>query len=466
LFFRIVIFEEMDMPRIEKLIPRLKEIVGEAYVIRDAEKLKAYAIDGKRPKAVVSPGTIDEVSKIVIYANEQNLSIIPMGNGSKMGIGGIPKKADILLLTTRLNRITDCDCDNLTLSAECGITLGEVQNRLGQEGRGYFLPLDPPFTEKATLGGIVATNSSGPRRLIYGTARDLIIGTKAVFPNGNFVASGGKTVKNVSGYDMCKLLIGSYGTLGILCEITFKLLPLPEREATLLIPFVKLEEAVQFGREILQSQYLPSSIEILNGMAMKKIKHPIVPQGDYLVAIGLEGVAESIERQVSEMSERARKIGSLETAVLHSEAHPSFSKAIRNFSEGLKEGGTNFISMKSNFLISRCGEVIGSYEKIAKESGVDCALFCHSGSGALYSYVFAGKGGRSKKEFLLGLTRGFSSAAVKNEGHLIVESCPPDIKKEIDVWGEPRGNYEIMRRLKKEIDPKGILNPGRFVGGI
>jgi len=454
------------MSKMEKLIPRLKEIVGEANLIQDSDKLKACAVDGKRPKAILSPGTINEVSKVVAYASEQSLTILPMGNGTKMGMGGIPKKMDLFLSTLRLNRMTDCDCDNLTLSAESGITLGEVQKRLSQEGKGYFLPLDPPFTKKATLGGIVATNSSGPRRLLYGTARDLIIGTKAVFPNGDVVASGGKTVKNVSGYDMCKLLIGSYGTLGILCEITFKLLPLPERVATLLLPFVRLEEAVQFGREILQSQYLPSSIEILNEMAVKKINPVVAQQGNYLVAIGLDGVAESIERQVSEIGERAKKSSALEIAVLASETHPSFWKAIRDFSEGLVEEGSNFISFKSNFLISRCGEVMGSYEKIAKESGVDCGLICHSGNGVLYSYVFAGKGVRSKKESLLNLIREFSSVAVKNEGHLIVESCPPDIKKRIDVWGEPRGEYEIMRRLKKEIDPKGILNPGRFVGGI
>ena len=180
----------------------------------------------------------------------------------------------------------------------------------------------------------------------------------------------------------------------------------------------------------------------------------------------MEGGTESIERQVSEIGERAKKSSALEIAVLASETHPSFWKAIRDFSEGLVEEGSNFISFKSNFLISRCGEVMGSYEKIAKESGVDCGLICHSGNGVLYSYVFAGKGVRSKKESLLNLIREFSSVAVKNEGHLIVESCPPDIKKRIDVWGEPRGEYEIMRRLEKEIDPKGILNPGRFVGGI
>lgn len=454
------------MPRIEQLIPRLKEMVGEDHVIRDPDRLKAFAIDGKKPKAMVSAGTIDEISKIVVYANEHSLAIIPMGGGTKMGTGGIPKKVDILLSTLRLNRLTDCDCDNLTLTAECGMTLSEVQKRLAQEGRGYFLPLDPPHVEKATLGGIVATNASGPSRLLYGTARDLIIGTKAVFPNGDRIASGGKTVKNVSGYDLSKVLIGSFGTLGILCEITFKLLPLPEKTATLLLPYTSLKEAVHFGRDLLQSQYLPSAIEILNRTALEKLKYPVAREGDYLVAIGLEGVAEAIDRQVAEMSERGKKGGCLGTTVLHSESHLAFWKALRDFSEGLPGEGSGFISFKSNFLISRCGEVMAGHEKIAKESGIDCALICHSGNGVLYSYVMVGNGVRSKKKPILKLTEEFSSVALKNEGHLIVELSPPSLKKEVDVWGGQRGDYKIMRQLKREIDPKGILNPGRFVGGI
>jgi glycolate oxidase FAD binding subunit len=456
------------MPRIDKMVSPLREIVGEAHVIQDPEKLKAYAIDGKKPKVVISPRTIDEVSKVVAHANQQHLSIIPRGNGTKMGMGGIPKKIDIILSTSWLNRITDSDCENLTLSAECGMTLNEVQKSLAKVGKGYFIPFDPPFTDKATLGGIVATNSTGPKRLLYGAVRDLIIGTKAVFPNGDIVVSGGKTVKNVSGYDMCKLLIGSYGTLGILCEMTFKLLPLPEKEATLLLSFARLEEADGFVREMRGSQLIPSSIETLNAMAVQKMKYSMSmpPNGNYLVAIGLEGVDESIDRQISEMSEMGKKHGTLETLTLNSEKHQAFWIAIRDFSYGLTQGYPNVISLKSNFLISKSGEILGSYEKITKELGIDCALICHSGNGILYSYILAGKNLRSKIESFVGLIGKLTSEAVKNEGNLVVESSPLLIKKKVDVWGQSRGDYLIVRRLKEQIDPAGILNIGRFVGGI
>lgn len=456
------------MLKTDKLIPRLNEIIGEANVIQDPDKLKAYTMDGKKPKVVVSPKTINEISKVIAYANQQHLTIVPRGNGTKMGMGGIPKKMDIILSTDRLNRITDSDCENLTLSAEGGITLSEVQKSLAKVGKGYFLPLDPPFTDKATLGGIVATNSSGPKRLLYGTARDLIIGTKAVFPNGDIVVSGGKTVKNVSGYDMCKLLIGSYGTLGIICEMTFKLLPLPEKEATLALSFAKLEEADGFARQVRSSQLIPSSIEILNAIAVKNMKYSISmpPNGNYLVAIGLDGVAESIDRQISEMSEMSKKHGVLEAVTLDSEKHQAFWIAIRDFSKGLTEKCPNLISLKSNFLISKSGEMLGSYEKIADEFGMDCAFICHSGNGILYSYILAEKNLRSKIESFVELIGKLTSEAVKNEGNLVVESSPLLIKKKVDVWGQFRSDYLVVRRLKEQIDPAGILNIGRFVGGI
>ncbi len=456
------------MPVANKLFSRLKEIVGEAHLIKNPDQLKAYSLDGKRPKIVVFPGTIDEVSKTVAFAHQERVTIIPRGNGTKLEIGGIPKKADIILSTGRLNRIMDCDCDNLTLSVESGITLKEVQKRLAGEGKGYFLPLDPSFTDQATLGGIVATNSSGPRRLLYGTVRDMIIGIKAVFPNGDIVTSGGKTVKNVSGYDMSKLLIGSLGTLGILCEMTSKLLPLPEKETTLLLPFKNLTMVNDFIHEVIHSQFIPASIETLNRMAVKKVNvsMPVSSDGDYLVVIGLEGVGEAMGRQLSGLGDMGKKHGALEAEALNSEKHHTFWIVLRDFSRNLKESNPCLISLKSNFLISKWGEMLKNYERIARDFGFECALICHSGNGILYTYILPEKNLRLRTGPLVELIEELRSETVKNEGSLVVESSPLSVKKKIDVWGELRSDYQVMSRLKKEIDPGGILNPGRFVGGI
>ncbi len=456
------------MPKTDQLISALQEIVGEASVIRDPDRLRAYALDGVAPRVVVSPARIEEVSKVVAYANEQRLGVIPRGNGTKIGIGSIPQKTDIVLLTGRLNRITDKDCDNLTLSVESGMTLSEIQKGLAAEGKGYFVPLDPPFSEIATLGGIVATNSSGPKRLLYGTGRDLITGIKAVYPNGDIAVSGGKTVKNVSGYDMCKLLIGSFGTLAVICEITIRLLPLPEKEATFLVSFSNLESAHIFAREVRHSQMLPAAVGILNAAVTAKVKDSLLAQGDgnYLVAIKLEGVKESIERQMLEMGVMGKKHEALATATLSPEDQRSFWIVIRDYPERLAENGSSFIALKSNFLISRGEEMFGSYERMVRKSGLEGAFICHAGSGVLNSYLMLGKDSGSETESLAELIAKLRDEAVKNEGSLVVESSPLAVKKEVDVWGTPRSDHEIMRRLKAEIDPARTLNPGRFVGGI
>jgi glycolate oxidase FAD binding subunit len=180
----------------------------------------------------------------------------------------------------------------------------------------------------------------------------------------------------------------------------------------------------------------------------------------------VEGVTESIDRQISEMSEIGKKHGVLEAVTLDAEKHQAFWVALRDFSSRLTDEYSNVISMKSNFLISKCGEVLGSYEKIAQGLGIDCAFISHAGNGIMYSYILAGKNSRSKVDSYVELIEKLAAEAVKNEGGLVVESSPLSIKKKVDVWGQSRSDYLVARRLKEQIDPAGILNAGRFVGGI
>ncbi len=456
------------MHNTKNLYSRLKEVVGDSNLVIDLDQLKMNSVDGKRPKAIVFPSSIDEVSKIVSYANDNHFAIIPKGSGTKIGTGEIPKKVDIILSTNRLSRIIELDPDNLTVSFESGVKLGEIQKGLAEAGRGYFIPLDPPFKEKATMGGIVATNSSGARRYLYGTVRDWLIGAKAVFPNGDIVSSGGKTVKNVSGYDLHKLLIGSFGSLGIICEMTFKIIPLPDNHASILIFFRNLNDLDRFSYEIIHSHYLPSSIEILNLMALKNIGHSmLLPEGgNYLLAIGLEGISESVNRQLSEMVDFAKNNGSVDVITLHQKDYRTLWSEKGDFYEDLREKPLDFFLLKSNLLPSKCIKVMGAYEEISKESGINCSLICHPGSGIIYSFGYLNKMARVKREAFFTMVRRFTSEVLKYEGNLVVQSSPLSIKRKISVWGELRDDYMVMSRLKKEIDPNGVLSPGRFIGGI
>jgi glycolate oxidase FAD binding subunit len=438
------------------LVSALKEMVGEANVIQDPDRINAYAVDGITPKAVVSPGTVEEVSKLLAYANSEKLAVVPRGNGTKMAQGGIPRQLDVVLSMLRINRITEHDIPNLSLSVEAGMTLSAIQEKLAATGKGSFLPLDPPFTERATIGGIIATNGSGPRRYLYNTARDLLLGLKAVSPNGDIVAFGGKTVKNVSGYDMTKLMIGSWGALGVITEITTKLLPLPGASATLLVSFGDLAKAGSLTKKVLYSSLLPSAMELMDGKAASELGE----KGKYLVAFSLEGVDEAVERQVVEIGEMGKKEGAINAKVLREQEDRSFWIRVRDFSLLSKAP----IVLKSNFVISKQSEILGSYEKMAQAAGIACAFIGRAGNGILTTYIL--ENGAAKTDPLVDLIDKFTAEAMKQDGNLVVESCPTELKAKISVWGQPRTDLVVMRRLKEKMDPVGVLNPGRFVGGI
>jgi glycolate oxidase FAD binding subunit len=439
-----------------QLVSTLKGIVGEANVINDPDRLTAYAVDGMAPRAVVSPGSVEEVSKLLATATAEKLGVVPRGNGTKMAGGGIPRRLDVVLSLLRINRITEHDVPNLSLSAEAGITLAEVQKKLAGTGKGSFLPMDPSYTEKATIGGIIATNGSGPRRYLYNSARDLLLGLKAVLPNGDIVAFGGKTVKNVSGYDMTKLMVGSWGALGVITEITAKLLPLPEASATLLASFDNLAKAGSLTRKILHSVLLPSAMELMDEKAAGRLGE----KGRYLVAFSLEGVGEAVERQVKEIGETAKGEGAVGSKILKGEDDRAFWIRVRDFA--LASAAS--VILKSNFAIAGQSEILGNYEKWARAAGIECAFIGHAGNGILTSYILGD--GTAQMGALVDLIDRFTAEAAKHDGNLIVEAASRALKEKVGVWGQPRNDTVVMRRLKEKIDPAGILNPGRFVGGI
>ncbi len=450
----------------EKLASKLREIVGEANVITDPEKLKALAVDGLTPQAMVSPGTMEETSKVVAWACAEKLAVIPMGGGTKMALGGIPKKFDILLSTKRMNRYNDYDIANLTVGVESGVSLAEIQAKLAAEGRGYFLPLDPQHTQGATVGGIVATNDTGSKRFLYGSHRDYILGIKAVMPNGDIVVAGGKAVKNVAGYDMTKMMIGSMGALGIICEITFRITPRPDAEATLLFPFNGLKEAAGFLKKLLHSKYYPASLELMNGRMATDLNATAAMKAKYVAAVALDGIEEWVARLKTDLSDMGRQEGASDVIVLTADAHRDFWIAYRDIAGSLAKTHPNLISLKANFALSKVPEMVGALEAGLQEAGLEGALFCRAGNGILYAELPLGDDLGSKAAVVVALIGKLNAEAVKNGGNLVVERAPKAVKEKVNVWGQTRSDVVVVRRLKEKLDPSGILNPGRYVGGV
>ena len=454
------------MPDARSLTTVFADIVGQDHVIADPDRLKAWAIDGVVAGLLVSPKTIEETAKTMAAAYKNNLSVFPIGGGTKMSLGGIPSKADILISTKRMNGYLDYDIDNLTVQLESGQTIAAVQAKLAAEGKGYFLPLDPPHSKDATVGGVVATNDNGPKRLLYGGLRDNILGNTVVLSNGEIVNAGGKVVKNVASYDLTKLFVGSLGSLGLICRTTFKIALKPEAEATLFLSFKELEKAGSFVQRVIGSFYYPAALELMTANTMANYRDMIKIDGDYLVAIGCEGISEAVERQIKDLSEIGKNEGASPAVSVKGESHRDFWIAYRDFTDELAKAGPDLVLLKSNFAVSRHADMLALSEKALKETGFKYALASHAGSGILYTAVLPGQDVETKRESIVQTIKRLTDKAVENDGNLVVEKAPVSIKKEVSVWGRIKDGFSLVRGLKEKFDPAGIINPGRYIGGI
>jgi len=476
-----------------KIYNALAGTIGKEFIKTEPEAITEYAVDNIAPKAVLFPRNTHEVSEVVTYANRENLAVVPWGSGSKMAMGNPPKRLDLLVCTSRMNHMTDVDTANLTITVEAGVKFRDIQARLAtQEDRCYlpledlvteanevicsdraqsgcFLPIDAPFTHSATIGGVVACNSSGPRRLLYGLPRDIVLGVRFVAPNGEIVGTGGKTVKNVSGYDISKLMVGSLGTLGILCETTLRLLPLPERMETLLVSFGSLSDLHAFVNRVFETQLLPAAVEVMNSSAFSNLKAGGVPDfgfGDYVAAVALEAFEPAVNRMRVEMLDMAKAAGAKGDTSIQQEQHRRFWLAVSNLVPSLAGRFSSLITVQLNHPISEWKEILEFAENTLSTSHIEHTILARAGNGLCQINLLINQGdtagigkGIDAIDALLGRCR-------KAGGNLVVQRAPTELKQELPMWGETRLDFPIMKRIKEQLDPSCIMSPGRFVGGL
>ncbi len=291
---------------LDSLRGRLQAIVGRERV-EGAARAAAFAVDGILPELVVRPGTQDEVSQVVAACARAGAAMIPWGGGTAMGLGNAPARAQVVLCLDRLDRLVEWDPANLTVTAEAGMSLSALQEVISRDRA--ILPLDPPAAHRVTLGGLVAANQSGPARLLYGTVRDWLLGMRVVLPDGQRIHCGGRVIKNVSGYDMNKIFISSLGTLGIITEVTFKLLPVPAQRGAVIGLFPGLAQAWAAAKRVQASFLLPEALDLLNPAAVDLLAPtlglPAAP-GTCALAAALAGSPETVERQARELTATVR----------------------------------------------------------------------------------------------------------------------------------------------------------------
>jgi glycolate oxidase FAD binding subunit len=444
----------------EAFVATLREQLPDSEVLIEPSALKGYSVDGVRPCAVVVPASVEATARTVALAAHHRLCILPRGGGAHLGLGGLPEGIDVVIDLRRLTRLLEHEAADLTCQTEAGITLAALQSKLAE--RGQRLALDPPHAERATIGGILASNASGPHRLRYGTARDLVIGLRTVQANGEIARSGGRVVKNVAGYDLNKLYIGSLGTLGIIVEANFKLHPLPAAARTLLLTFPTIGEAMQTVTAALGSVLTPSAIELLDAGAARAIRAyaaggslSALPDKGYILAFDFEGSPSAIARQMDEVCLLARKHGALMADDLEGQAQGDFWEAVRAQTSGQ-------LTCKATMLLTYIASYMQTLEQLCQRYELEASVVGHAGNGILYIELRPAIADERIVEAITLLRR----HAQEGRGSLVVERCPRDLKGRIDVWGRPGSDFPLMQRLKQQFDPAGVFVRGRFVGGL
>lgn len=444
------------MGEIETLKAVIQEHAPAVQITSEAGTLRNYAVDGLLPRLVVTPTTVEEAAQIVALTNAHGLSLLTRGGGSRMSTGGLPERIDVLLETNRLTRVLEHEAPDLTCHVEAGLTLAALQAQLATKGQ--WLAFDPPDAEQATLGGLLASNASGPKRLRYGSARDLVIGLHVVQANGEVARSGGRVVKNVAGYDLNKLYIGSLGTLGVIVEANFKLQPLPVAERTLLLAYTNATEAMHTVIAILGSMLTPSAMELIDAGAASDMSDFFginLPTNGYTLAIDFEGGIATIDRQIDETRLLARKHGALLGDDLSGEAQERFWSVVREHT-----GGS--VTCKVVVLVSELAGYLQKVEQVCRRHDLEAATVAHAGNGILYIEL---RPGDATPRLIEAITE-LRLHAQEARGSLVVERCPVDLKRRINVWGETGSDFYLMQRLKQQFDAKGTFVRGRFIGGL
>jgi glycolate oxidase FAD binding subunit len=407
------------------------------------------AVDGVPVARVARPGSVAEAGQVLAAAAADGLAVAFVGGGSKLGLGNPPERVDLLVSTERLDQVLEHAAGDLVVRVQGGARLADLQAALAPAGQ--WLALDPPQL-RATVGGVVAANASGPRRLRYGTVRDLIIGITVVLADGTVARAGGKVVKNVAGYDLAKLFCGSLGTLGLVAEATFRLHPLPAAAAVVTLEVDSPQRVGAAVGPLLRSALEPSAVEL----AWPDWQLP------GRLTVVFEGIRPGVEAQAAACAELLGRVG---TAAV---AGPGETDAALD-TLGVRPFEKADVGVKVTCPPADLAAVLEDLR--AGPSPWLGPVHAHAGTGVLWVASDFGEGeleasGGRMVPALAGAVTAARERLAALGGRLVLVKAPPELKRAVDAWGPAGDAVGLMRRVKERFDPDRRLSPGRFVGGI
>jgi len=449
----------------------LRGIVGDDGVLTTPEDLIPYGIDGTavlrgRAQAVVFPRTAQEVSGVIRFATEHRLPVVTRGSGTGLSGGSVPQPDSIVLCVLRMNRILELDSRNLTILTEPGVTTQAIFDAANAEG--LFYPPDPGSMKVSTIGGNVAENAGGLRGLKYGVTRDYVLGLEAVLADGSVCWLGSKCVKDVAGYNLRDLFIGSEGTLGVITRILLRLLPRPAARQTLLATFATMDAAAETVSAIIEARIIPCTLEFLDRRTIRSVEdfaHVGLPwDAEALLLIETDGHPAAVEEEAGELEKRARAHGatSVRRARDASEAE-RLATARRSAFSALARLRPTTILEDATVPRSELPKMIRSIEEISARHGLEIATFGHFGDGNLHPTILTDERDLEEMKRVEAAMEEIFEAALRLGGTITGEHGVGLAKKRFLKHQLGDASHALLRSIKRTLDPLNILNPGKLV---
>lgn len=437
---------------------RLTALLGTENTWIEESATTGFAVASRRPAVVAAPRAAEQVAEVLELASRDKLAVVPWGRGTQMHLGPPPAEYDVALSLGCLNRVLEYDSANLTLTVEAGLPLREACRLTAPERQ--FLPLGHPGCE-ASLGGLLATNTSGGKRLRYGGMRDLLLGIQVALPEGELLRYGGRVVKNVAGYDMCKLYIGSLGAFGVVTEATFRLSMLPEEERLLAGAFPSAAQAMAAATAVRKAALLPSTVALASAAGWTDATPGTLRSGCVALLVHVDGSPESVRRQIAEGEAIFTSHGAVQAAAVDGEELLTLWERLEGWRTSAPEEG--LVQVRVGVPPSNMEAALALLNEVPGFCRQPASWLADAGIGSVTARLpFDPQADDLAAHVWLHELR----ARLRDlEGFAVLESAPEALATRLDVWGTAPG-AELLKLYKSRFDPHGVLNRGRYVGGL
>ncbi|WP_026690557.1 FAD-linked oxidase C-terminal domain-containing protein [Alteribacter aurantiacus] len=447
----------------------LIEVVGKDRFTSSKEQCYVYSYDATpgfqaEPDGVIRPTSTTEVQEIVRICSKYHVPIVPRGSGTNLCAGTTPTSGGIVLLFTHMNSILEIDEENLTMTVQPGVLTLDVVKRA--EGADLFYPPDPSSMKISTIGGNINENSGGLRGLKYGVTKDYVMGLEVVLANGEVIRTGGKLAKDVAGYDMTKLLVGSEGTLGIITEATLKLVPRPEDKKTMLALFSDLETAAKTVSEIIANKVIPATLEFIDQPTLEAVesfaKIGLPTKAKAVLLIEQDGDEAVVAKDIYTMKRLCEEKGAISVTLAKSEEEAfALTEARRSALTALARRRPTTILEDATVPRSKLAELVSFINDTSKRYNVEICTFGHAGDGNLHPTCMTDERDLEEMERVEKAFADIFAKAVELGGTITGEHGVGEMKAPYLAWKLGDAGVEAMRAIKKALDPQDLLNPGK-----